>query len=75
MAALVLFGGGGDLAMRKLLPAMYARDVANDLPQSARIICVGRHDWSNDDFLAERCGLRGPDTRRYGGSGSGRAGG
>ena len=50
---LVLFGGSGDLAMRKLLPAMYARDVANDLPASARIICVGRHDWSNDDFLAE----------------------
>ena len=29
---LVLFGGSGDLSMRKLLPAMYARDVANDLP-------------------------------------------
>ena len=49
---LVLFGGSGDLAMRKLLPAMYARDVANDLPASARIICVGRHEWSNDEFLA-----------------------
>ena len=49
---LVLFGGSGDLAMRKLLPAMYARDVANDLPAGARIICVGRHEWSNDEFLA-----------------------
>jgi glucose-6-phosphate 1-dehydrogenase len=49
---LVLFGGSGDLAMRKLLPAMYARDVANDLPASARIICVGRHEWSNEEFLA-----------------------
>jgi len=49
---LVLFGGSGDLAMRKLLPAMYARDVANDLPATARIICVGRHEWSNDEFLA-----------------------
>ncbi len=48
---LVLFGGSGDLAMRKLLPAMYARDVANDLPPTARIICVGRHDWSNQEFL------------------------
>ncbi len=48
---LVLFGGSGDLAMRKLLPAMYARDVAKDLPPTARIICVGRHDWSNQDFL------------------------
>jgi glucose-6-phosphate 1-dehydrogenase len=32
---LVLFGGSGDLAMRKLLPAMFVRDVANDLPASA----------------------------------------
>ena len=49
---LVLFGGSGDLAMRKLLPAMYARDVCNDLPATARIICVGRHEWSQDEFMA-----------------------
>ncbi len=48
---LILFGGSGDLAMRKLLPAMYARDVANDLPPTARIICVGRHEWSQEEFL------------------------
>ncbi len=48
---LVLFGGSGDLAMRKLLPAMYSRDVAGDLPPSARIICVGRHEWSTEEFL------------------------
>ncbi|HJV01569.1 MAG TPA: glucose-6-phosphate dehydrogenase [Burkholderiaceae bacterium] len=48
---LVLFGGSGDLAMRKLLPAMYARDVANDLPPTARIICVGRQDYGQDAFL------------------------
>lgn len=50
---LVLFGGGGDLAMRKLLPAMYARDRAKDLPPNARIICVGRHEWNNAEFLEE----------------------
>jgi glucose-6-phosphate 1-dehydrogenase len=49
---LVLFGGSGDLSMRKLLPAMYARDVAKDLPPTARIICVGRHEWSQEEFLA-----------------------
>jgi glucose-6-phosphate 1-dehydrogenase len=48
---LVLFGGSGDLAMRKLLPAMFARDVANDLPPTARIICVGRADASQEEFL------------------------
>lgn len=48
---LVLFGGTGDLAMRKLLPAMYSRDVSNDLPPTARIICVGRSKWSQEKFL------------------------
>ncbi|WP_338845373.1 glucose-6-phosphate dehydrogenase [Massilia sp. W12] len=49
---LVLFGGSGDLAMRKLLPAMCAREIANDLPAGARIICVARHDWSHEEFIA-----------------------
>lgn len=48
---LVLFGGTGDLAMRKLLPAMYSRDVCNDLPPTARIICVGRSNWGQEKFL------------------------
>ncbi|HJV85852.1 MAG TPA: glucose-6-phosphate dehydrogenase [Noviherbaspirillum sp.] len=48
---LVLFGGSGDLAMRKLLPALYSRNRVNDLPSTARIICVGRHEWTRDDFL------------------------
>jgi glucose-6-phosphate 1-dehydrogenase len=48
---LVLFGGSGDLSMRKLLPAMFARDYAKDLPPSARIICVGRADWSQEQFI------------------------
>jgi glucose-6-phosphate 1-dehydrogenase len=49
---LVLFGGSGDLAMRKLLPAMYARDRARDLPAAARIVCVGRHEWTREEFIA-----------------------
>ncbi len=48
---IVLFGGGGDLAMRKLLPALYARDRTNHLPSAARIICVGRHAWSREEFI------------------------
>lgn len=49
---LVLFGGGGDLSMRKLIPALYARDRAKDLPPTAQMICVGRHAWSRDEFVA-----------------------
>ncbi len=48
---IVLFGGGGDLAMRKLLPALFARDRTNHLPPQARIICAGRHAWSAEEFL------------------------
>jgi len=48
---LVLFGGTGDLAMRKLLPALYARDRARDLPPTARILCLGRDSKSNEDFV------------------------
>jgi glucose-6-phosphate 1-dehydrogenase len=48
---LVLFGGSGDLAMRKLLPAMFSRDVCGDLPPTARIICVGRAESSQEEFI------------------------
>lgn len=48
---LVLFGSTGDLAMRKLIPAMLARDTAKDFPATARIICVGRNNWSQEEFI------------------------
>jgi len=48
---LVLFGGGGDLAMRKLLPAMYSRERAKDLPPNARILCLGRQASTQEVFL------------------------
>jgi glucose-6-phosphate 1-dehydrogenase len=37
--------------MRKLLPALYARDRARDLPPDARIICLGRDEKTREDFL------------------------
>ncbi|MDO8299198.1 glucose-6-phosphate dehydrogenase [Lacisediminimonas sp.] len=48
---MVLFGGGGDLAMRKLLPALYALSGNKVWPAGARIICVGRHDWTLEQYL------------------------
>lgn len=48
---LILFGGSGDLAMRKLLPALYARDRARDLSARSRIICIGRDNKSHADFV------------------------
>lgn len=48
---MVLFGGTGDLSMRKLLPALYQRDRAHDMPPAARIICIGRHEWTREEFM------------------------
>ncbi|MDQ2988235.1 MAG: glucose-6-phosphate dehydrogenase, partial [Pseudomonadota bacterium] len=49
----VLFGGGGDLAMRKLIPALYALSRGKGFPQGGRIIAVGRHEWSREQYLEE----------------------
>jgi len=50
---LVLFGGTGDLAMRKLLPALYRRFVAGLFPQDARIVGVARSALSREAYLAQ----------------------
>jgi glucose-6-phosphate 1-dehydrogenase len=50
---LVLFGGTGDLAMRKLLPALYKRAVAGQLSENSRIIGAARGDLSREQYLAQ----------------------
>jgi glucose-6-phosphate 1-dehydrogenase len=49
---LVLFGGSGDLAMRKLLPALYYRHLDGDLPEHGRIIGVARQPLSREEYIA-----------------------
>jgi glucose-6-phosphate 1-dehydrogenase len=49
---LVIFGGAGDLALRKLMPALYHRDLDEQLPAGCRIISVGRSPLTHDEFLA-----------------------
>ena len=48
---LVIFGGAGDLTLRKLMPALYHRDLDGQLPAGCRIISVGRRPVSHDEFL------------------------
>jgi glucose-6-phosphate 1-dehydrogenase len=50
---LVIFGGTGDLAMRKLLPGLYQRDRDRQLPAEGRIIAVARPGLDRDGFVAE----------------------
>ncbi|WP_299165190.1 glucose-6-phosphate dehydrogenase [uncultured Arthrobacter sp.] len=52
-ASLVLFGVTGDLARKKLMPAVY--DLANRglLPPSFALVGFGRRDWTDADFAQE----------------------
>ncbi len=49
---LVVFGGTGDLACRKLLPALYYRDRDRQMPDDSRIIGVARSELDRDGYLA-----------------------
>jgi glucose-6-phosphate 1-dehydrogenase len=46
----VVFGGTGDLALRKLLPALYQRDRDEQLPDSGRIIAVSHTPLTGNDY-------------------------
>jgi len=50
MIDLVIFGATGDLAARKLLPALYQLEAAGYLPDELRIVGVGRKPWSEAEF-------------------------
>jgi glucose-6-phosphate 1-dehydrogenase len=50
---LVLFGGTGDLAMRKLLPALYRRAAAGQVTNNSRIIGAARSELSRDEYLSQ----------------------
>ncbi len=47
---LVVFGGSGDLAHRKLIPAIYHRDLDGQIPDDARIIGISRSPQSDDEY-------------------------
>ena len=47
---LVLFGGTGDLAWRKLMPALFQAFRHGTLPEGGRIIGVGRDELSNAQY-------------------------
>jgi glucose-6-phosphate 1-dehydrogenase len=49
---LVIFGGTGDLARRKILPALYLRFVAGQMPGSARVIGAARGEMDEGAYQA-----------------------
>lgn len=48
---LVIFGGTGDLAQRKLLPALFHRDRDGQFTDDSRIIAASRGAMTNDEFV------------------------
>ena len=49
---LVIFGGTGDLAQRKLLPAIYNLAHEGGLPEGFNLIAVSRSDLPDDEYRA-----------------------
>ncbi|MDF0599461.1 glucose-6-phosphate dehydrogenase [Psychromarinibacter sp. C21-152] len=49
---LVIFGGTGDLARRKILPGLYRRYWAGQLPDDARIVGASRHEMPDEEYRA-----------------------
>lgn len=48
----ILFGGTGDLSIRKLIPALYFRHCEKQLPEDGRIIATARAQMDSDSFRA-----------------------
>ena len=48
-----MFGGTGDLALRKLLPSLFLRDKAGQITATSRIIGVSRSQMSPADYKAK----------------------
>ncbi|MEY8831326.1 glucose-6-phosphate dehydrogenase [Sedimentitalea sp. XS_ASV28] len=49
---LVIFGGTGDLARRKILPALYRRFCAGQMPEEARVFGAARSGHDIDEYRA-----------------------
>jgi glucose-6-phosphate 1-dehydrogenase len=49
-ATFVLFGGTGDLAKRKIYPALYNLFLEEKLPKAFSVIALGRREFSIGDF-------------------------
>ena len=49
---LILFGGTGDLAWRKIMPALFQAFRHGSLPVNGRIVGVGRDDLSDEQYRA-----------------------
>jgi glucose-6-phosphate 1-dehydrogenase len=47
---IIIFGATGDLAKKKLLPALYHLNIENRLTDDTRIICMGRQETTQSQW-------------------------
>src|SRR6266446_5852417 len=52
-ALIAIFGATGDLAHRKLTPALYQMAVSNQLPKGTIVLGIGRDPMSDEEFRAK----------------------
>lgn len=63
---MIIFGGTGDLARRKIFPALYHRFVDGQIPENSRIIGVSRSNHTREEYInlihKNYCQFEGDDT-------------
>lgn len=52
---ILIFGGGGDLSFRKLIPALYMAYLHDRLPPGTRIVGLGRQAWTTAQYVDFLC--------------------
>ena len=48
----IIVGGTGDLALRKIFPALFHRFLDGQIPESCALIAAARHTLPKDEFLS-----------------------
>ncbi|HEV3464949.1 MAG TPA: glucose-6-phosphate dehydrogenase, partial [Actinomycetota bacterium] len=51
--AMVVFGGSGDLAHRKIVPALYNLELHRLLPQNFAFVGTSRSEFSDEEYRAD----------------------
>ena len=53
----VIFGASGNLARRKLIPALFRLEVAGRLPEKMAILGCGLEPWNDERWIDEVTGM------------------
>ncbi len=48
--SIVIFGGTGDLAQRKLIPALFELTYRKRIPDNLRVVCFARSDYTSESY-------------------------